>query len=464
MSLLTTCAVPIFRSRPDAAFLPTLRANLARSADNAQAIAVDDSGHAAEFPLSHPDATTARDYCCAPGHDGALTLAARKHALLSPEYGAAYVTVTLKRREVTATSRTVLAARGEMDVHVAILRERFLATTVWLHFDPIPSDVEARHLTSMLGEVDRVQIAGDGITQTLSAIHDEAVESALLLAGSIFARRPTLSATPGGQQAAFAGVVADVARPFPPGFGVQRDLVACAETRDWHCAAAELLPPVRSRSSTYHTSYLHELLGEDVMDSVSAHYYISPGLVLSLSSMDGATNPDVRTNLCTWTQLLCESAALQRQVVAELLRQMDAGLRARHSARGSVSRLIADQWSAQMDLMEYDNVGISRNDVYWRHLRVLQRVSGLDVLQDAVARRREAVMGLAALEESRTVSRSARLLSAIFGTVAVANLTQSSLTHADVGLGAAIGGTVAATLIAAGIAASLVRRYDRHPR
>lgn len=385
--------------------------------------------------------------------------ARRKASLLLPNYASNYVTLQLDRVDALLTGEALDAdLPARLELFASIVRCRFLVTSCWLHLDGKGDTFAPKCLAALLSgagvSVDRTspslvaKLAGEwsNVDEFILRGAQHVLDAPLL--DFVSSQPELLEATPQYDRR-FFGVVAYVSEPSPAGFGKARDLTTCAETVDWHCMAAGVLPVVVGDVHDYHTSYLHSLLGEDLMDSSGGHYFVTRRTVMALTRRQ---SPDTAAvvqgeNLTTWTQLLCENAAMQLGMIRDHTAQIDEALQQRAPAATSVDTLARQQRAAQQDLDEHYNVALGRVDIYWEHLQAIKRVNGLDFLHDGLADKLASLFQLASFNEERALTRGSFTLSVIFGAFGVASVTEAALIHADTSVLWVITGTAISAVV-----------------
>lgn len=219
----------------------------------------------------------------------------------------------------------------------------------------------------------------------------------------------------------FSGVLVALDSPLPTDFGTSRDLMQCREKRDWHCEAAMFLPYVFSSSKDYFPDYLHELLGRDLVDVNTGHYFLGQRIILSLAEaakLDGTT----WTNLVTWTQMLCENAAIQVNALFGYNACLDNAIKGLSRRNGLGLMVRSQQWSKNIDLEEFHNISISKNPIFWKHLEYLKDTSGITKLESAVNRKFTAIIELTGHRERRVLAITAMVLTLVFGSIGFGRL------------------------------------------
>jgi hypothetical protein len=242
-------------------------------------------------------------------------------------------------------------------------------------------------------------------------------------------------------------VLGAVNSPIPTSFDEGRSFDACKTKFDWHCEAAACIAPLTSSSEAYHPDYLHQLLGEDVMDEKSGHYFISSQRILGLYETGDPAS--VRLNLQSWSQHLAETTASQRHLLLSMDADLITGLRLNDTRRFSLSDVLEGQRKKQADLEDFFQVSIAAHPVFAHHLGVAKQANGVEDLYRSVSTKLDALQSTLSLREQRLFTRVTQLLTVVFGSVGVASflvaLVRASMAGDTDAVAAGTLGLVAAT-------------------
>lgn len=420
-------------------------------------------------------------------------LAARKADMMLPEYVCQYFTLH-------GVSATVLlhmvgfpeAIPAQIDFFASLVRQRQLVVSMWVHLGG-PS---GGHISESLSEYSSriVSLIGDG---SQAEVVSEAGETYSLLGNKrhlpadyavpvgatlsdlfqrytiaaenffdplIHIRAPAyLPTRPAGEPDPdrFAGIIAALRELVPGGFNASRDLFACQNENDWHCAAASFLPYILGPADGYFPDYLHQILGKDLIDIKGSHYFIGPRVILALSSTGLHDENGRHINLLTWTQMLCEIAAIQLDVVRKHNSGLDRFISQAVRGTGRSKIVYTRKLTAAIDLEEYYNISVSKNPIFWRHLETLKEMSGIVKLQAAVDEKFSAVIDLMAHRERRVLSLLAQVFAVIFGAASLGRFIIDTINLSSEEPGVALSWTLSATGVIAVFCLLLVLLISR---
>jgi hypothetical protein len=422
--------------------------------------------------LSQPQESAAHDFAAVTpvgDVDELRRLADRKAALLLPEYLSRYHTVLLDHTPIDVSAEWGVV-RASATVFASLVRARFLAVSVWLKCDrPDRPAGSATRLSSIFADksatldipttsrIERLLIAGSahGSPHAAPELHAAIAAAVLREFGGQLVPRDQLGLHP---SARFDGTVATL-ESVPDGF-IQPPPGGPQATRSttWQLAAAELLPTVLRSADNYRAEYLRESLGTDVMDSADGHYFLGRRRILGLITATAAIGkPDLVPNLETWTQLLCESAALQLAAIRTHAATLERTLEETRSPGQAADQLIASQHDMHQDMNEAHNLATSLDPIFWHHQEVLKRVSGLTQLARDLLARSQATTGLASLQGERWLGRAAQSLTVLAAVFAAATLIETLAHDLDASSAVLVSSTGVAAVLAGAAATALVR-------
>ncbi|MDA2933550.1 hypothetical protein MYX82_04320 [Acidobacteria bacterium AH-259-D05] len=369
--------------------------------------------------------------------------------------------------EKLKTAGKTINCQADLEVYLSLVRGRVALLSCWLHFARGDINQNREHMASFVSRVidygtvncheetrnaHRVVPDSDFVIPELCQLWEQThvgesksledtYRDYLIFAVELIKPRFATRNIPGtcernsiesARANRFTSVILTLRAPLPDGFSASRDMERCRDVTDWHCSVAAFLPQVIAEPNSYHPSYLHELLGVDLMDTRDGHYFVTRRILLAVDSV--AADEVVResnANLVTWSQLLAENVATQLEMISAYNRELNYHLTHASSIGRDLHNILDRKREEQLDLEEFYNVAISGNPIFWQHLQIIKKVNGVDDMYGAVVRKLDGLVNMSVLQEQKRFSKIAQWLTVIFGSLGVSTITEAALIYAE---------------------------------